>query len=269
LAEESKKSAAQIAESLTGMSECVQDTANGIESVASLMQSADETVRGVLTEIGKILSDITGLEGSSKTVAASAEELGASSEELTASAQSVASETNHMSDIFLTVEEHLRESREIADILKKTAQNGSKNASGMLSDLRSVKYITVDEFAVNAENAITAHKDWVAGLKRSLETEQVDLETDGTRCKFGIFLSSIEKPDQVPDSVWNHIITMHSKLHSCGHEMEDALARQDSANARAIFNEAFSLSEKIVNILTDIIQNCKIGKEKRLGIRSA
>jgi methyl-accepting chemotaxis protein len=139
----------------------------------------------------------------------------------------------------------------------------------MVAELRTIRYITPDEFTTIAEGAIKAHKEWVAGLKRSLETGQLDLETDGTRCRFGIFLSSIEKPDQASDSMWNNIITMHSKLHSCGHEMEDALARKDDTSARAIFNEAFSLSEKIVNSLTDIIRNCKNGEEKQLAIRSA
>ena len=255
LAEESKKAATEISVSLADMIECVRDTSNGIEAMAALMQATDESVRGVLAEISKILSAIAGLNDSSKTVAASAEELGASSQELVESAQIVSSETNQMRDILLSVGEHVSELKGIADILNQTVQSSSANASGMLDELRTVKCMTVREFVTIAESAIKAHKDWIEGLRHSQETGQLNLETDGTRCKFGIFLSSIERPDYVSDSAWDSIITMHAKLHSCGHEMESALARHDKANAISIFNEAYSLSEKIVNALTDIIRN--------------
>jgi hypothetical protein len=62
---------------------------------------------------------------------------------------------------------------------------------------------------------------------------------------------------------------MHARLHACGHKVEEALARRDGANAKAVFNEAFSLSEKIASALRDIIRDCKSEEEKQSGAYQA
>lgn len=256
LADESKRSASQIFASLEDMTTCVRDTAASVNAMSSSMSEVNEAVHIILSEIGTVLKEVSLLGNSSKTVAHSSEELGASAEEMTSSAELVANETTVMRRIYESIEGRLSELGDLAHTLKNTAQSGSAEASGMISDLKTIKSMTEGDFADSAENAIKAHREWISALKKSMDTGKMHLETDGSRCKFGVFLSSIERPDAISDSTWKDMLSMHGKLHKFGHAMEDALERNDMKSAEAIYKEAATLSSSLVETLSGLIRVC-------------
>lgn len=266
LADGSKQSASQIFASLEDMIECVRETADGVKAMSSSMSEASGTVRVILGEIGTVLAEVSRLRDSSETVAANSRELGKSSEELTVTAEFVAREATRMREIYDAIKEQLEKSRGIADALNKTVKSGSQEASGMTSYLKTVKAITEDDFVVIAKNAINAHKEWIANLKESMKAGCVDVETDGRRCRFGVFLSSVECPDVVPVGTWNAMIAMHEKFHSYGQKAEETLRRGDGKSADAAYSEAVVLSGKLLNTLNEIIQICENKKHPQLAL---
>lgn len=256
LADESKKAATDILGRLNDLVEGVNETSRGVEEMSVFMKDANVTALEVMSEIGDVLAGISGVSNSSQTVAASAEELGASSQELAASAETVTNETLTMKKIMSSVEERLDQLVVTAESLNATTRDSSKDAALMISRLRQIKVMTPPDFAEAASGAIAAHKTWVANLKKSIESGRVNIETNPDRCRFGIFLSFVERPEIIPDDLWRNTLSLHEKIHGFGHDMEDALRQENTVRANQIYNEAEATSRKLIDYMNQIINIC-------------
>ncbi len=257
LAEESKTAAATISKNLQELVSGVRSTSGGVEAMAVRMSEANENVRAVLSEIAAVLEGITGIADSSERVAASAEELGASSEELAASAETVTRETGKMSSIFEAIEERISSLASTAEGLNETSKEGSVDAAALIERLSVLKAMKADDFADVAEDAIKAHRGWVANLKKFVDGGRWDLETNPKRCRFGIFLSFIERPEGTPEELWSGILSMHDKLHGLGHAVHDAMRRGESGKAREVLKETVALSERLSASLLRVVEICR------------
>ena len=256
LADESKRAAAEILGRLSDLVEGVNETSSGVEEMSVFMKEANVTALEVMSEIGAVLTGISGVSNSSQDVAASAEELGASSQELAASAETVTKETITMKNILSTIENQLEQLVVTAESLNSTTKDSSKDAALMISRLKQIKVMTPPDFVEAANGAITAHKAWVGNLKKSIESKRVNVETNPDRCRFGIFLSFVERPEIIPDDIWRNTLSLHEKIHSFGHDMEDALDQDDMTRANHIYNEAEATSRKLIDYMNQIINIC-------------
>ena len=257
LAEESKTAAATISKNLQELVSGVHTTSGGVETMAAKMNEANENVGAVLSEISALLEGISGISDSSERVAASAQELGASSEELAASAETVTRETEKMSSIFGDIEGKISSLSSTAEGLNETSKEGSIDAAALIHQLSVLKAMKADDFADIAEDAIKAHKGWVANLKKFVEGGQWDLETNPQRCRFGIFLSFIERPEGASEELWSGILSMHEKLHGLGHTVNDAMQRGESGKAREVLKETVALSERLSASLLRVVEICR------------
>jgi len=257
LAEESKTAAATISKNLQELVSGVHTTSGGVETMAAKMNEANENVGAVLSEISALLEGISGISDSSERVAASAQELGASSEELAASAETVTRETEKMSSIFGDIEGKISSLSSTAEGLNETSKEGSIDAAALIERLSVLKAMKADDFADIAEDAIKAHKGWVANLKKFVEGGQWDLETNPQRCRFGIFLSFIERPEGASEELWSGILSMHEKLHGLGHTVNDAMQRGESGKAREVLKETVALSERLSASLLRVVEICR------------
>jgi len=257
LADECKSAASRISSSLEELVGGVHEVTASIKSMSSFMKDADTTVREVLGEIGGVLSTISKVSEASEVVAASAQELGASSEELTGSAQIVEKEADRMRRLLTDVGSEVESLHASAEALLSTAKDGAREASDMIGDMRAVKLMTPEEFALGIENAIEAHRNWINGLKSSLRLGRMEQETDPTRCRFGVFLSTVECPDAISRGVWKDMLALHEHLHAQGHRIEDALRADDRKNADRLCREAEKISKDLIAILRQMSASCK------------
>ena len=257
LAEESKTAAATISKNLQELVSGVRTTSGGVETMAGKMNEANENIRAVLSEISALLEGISGISDSSERVAASAQELGASSEELAASAETVTRETEKMSSIFGDIEGKITSLSFTTESLNDTSKEGSVDAAALIQRLSVLKAMKADDFADIAEDAIKAHRGWVANLKKFVEGGQWDLETNPQRCRFGIFLSFIERPEGASQELWSGILSMHEKLHGLGHAVHDAMQRGESGKAREVLKETVALSERLSASLLRVAEICR------------
>ena len=102
----------------------------------------------------------------------------------------------------------------------------------------------------------------MANLKKFVEGGQWDLETNPQRCRFGIFLSFIERPEGASEELWSGILSMHDKLHGLGHTVHDAMRRGESGKAREVLKETVALSERLSASLLRVVEICR-GQGKR------
>lgn len=260
LADESRSATEQIFTSLSELVEGVQQATENVNSMSSFIGDANTIVQEVITEITSVLGEIGTIGNSSQTVAASAQELGASSQELTSFAQLVAGETDKLRSVLTGIEVELGRLENAAEDLNATTHSGANEASEMIDILKSVKTMTNEDLAISVEDAIRAHKSWIDSLRKSLDNGHADLETDGNKCRFGIFLSSVERPAFVPEKLWREMLDKHNKLHSYGHKVDECLEHGDTRSATATYNEAEALSRELTSMLTGIISSCRSGK---------
>ncbi len=259
LAEESKTAASTIAKNLQELVAGVHDTSDGVARMSGRMGEANENVQGVLSEIAAVLDGITGISDSSERVAASAQQLGASSEELAASAETVTNETETMSSLFSSIEERVSSLSQIARSLDRTAEEGADNASVLVMQITSLKAMKASDFADIAEGAVHAHRDWVANLRKFTEGGRWDLETDPRRCRFGVFLSFIERPKEAPEDLWREVLSMHDRFHHQGEEVRKLVERGEMDRARGLLRQTESLSENLSVALLRIADICRGG----------
>ena len=262
LAEESKTAAETISKNLQELVSGVHTTSGGVETMAVSMREADGNVQVILSEISAVLEGIAGISDSSERVAASAEELGASSEEMAASAETVTRETEKMRSIFGSIEDHISSLSFTAEGLKKTSGEGASDASALIGGLSALRAMKAEDFAVIAEDAVKAHQGWMADLKKFVEGGRWNLETNPRRCRFGIFLSFVERPEGTPEELWNKIVAMHEKLHGLGHTVNDAVHCGDSSRARELLKETEALSADLSASLLRVADICR-GQGKR------
>lgn len=266
LADESKTAAKQIFSGLEDLIDGVHEAAKSIKSMSSFMKEVDATVQEVLTEIGGVLSGISKVSDASGRVASSAQELGASSEELAGSAQVVVEEAGNMRSLLSDVGREVTALRSVVESVRETTQDGSREAMDLIAELREIKMMTPSDFASAMEGAIRAHQDWVTRLKKTLQTGMMECETDSRRCRFGVFLSSVERPDAVSRDTWDNMLVMHERLHSLGHKVEDSLLEKDMKRAGDFCREAEGLSKELIALLGQIILICG-RQENALAVR--
>lgn len=266
LAEESKTAAATISRNLQELVSGVRTTSGGVGAMAAKMDEANGNVSAVLSEITAVLEGISGISDSSERVAASAQELGASSEELAASAETVTRETEKMRTIFGDIEGRISSLSFTAERLNKTSKEGSVDAAALIEQLSALKAMKADDFADIAEDAIRAHRGWVASLKKFADGGQWDLETNPRRCRFGIFLSFIERPAGTPENLWSDVLSMHEKLHGLGHRVHEAVRQGKAGTAREILKETVTLSDQLSASLLRVVEICREQGEKERAV---
>lgn len=257
LADESKEATTKVSDCLNALVEEVQETTHGVENMSTMIHDTASTIHDVTAEIETVLTGIVGISNSSQQVAAGAAELDASAVGLAATSETVTTETTRTKEILSSIEGQLRKLIVTAKDLEATAKAGSKDASESISVLRLIKVMTPTDFVEMTRGAIEAHKAWIDGLKKSLETGEISVETDPTRCRFGIFLSFVERPKEVTDEIWRKTIQMHKDFHNYGHKMETALESDDHLTATHIYKEAEALSTLLIKSLHQIIELCR------------
>lgn len=265
LAEESKRAAAQIGTSLKDLGQSVQETTREIKTMADRVTASTEHTTQSLEGIGGVMTGIGTVKDVSSRVAASAEELSASSQELASSAETVARGTESLRERFAHLGELLKTFEDSSADLEQNSREGVAEASGLVQSLGGLKVITPEDFLTIAGDAVKAHREWLKRLDEALRGERWNVETDPTRCRFGIFLSFVPRPDEVPEKLWKEGVALHASLHTLGHQAHDALAGGDLPQARRSYDEAVHLSQKLVATLEQIMNICRGNSSEKLS----
>ncbi|HCA41043.1 MAG TPA: hypothetical protein DEP01_05820 [Aminobacterium sp.] len=263
LAEESRKAARDIGDNLEELVSEVQGASNDASAIVERVEQTVVHVSDALQGVGDILSDITSVTESTHQVASSAQELSASSQELATSAETVTKLTGCMKNEFQLLGRNVDSFTEsVAELLAFT-QEGSSQAYTLLKNMARVQVIERCDFAEIADGAIQAHKGWISHLKEYIDGGKWDVETDPTRCQFGIFLSFMEKPEVIDEHQWNDLMKCHEELHRLGHSVFDAMEAGKSQDAKNVCAQALKISQTLVKSLEHMSALCRQGEECR------
>lgn len=120
----------------------------------------------------------------------------------------------------------------------------SKDAFYRLNDLKFAEYI---------DKAITAHKNWLANLKRMVKEQTIlPLQVDDRKCGFGHFYYAAEPDRPQALQLWKELGEKHKKFHAYGKQVVDAMFDGDHGRAERICQEAEQYSAVLINDLKEI-----------------
>jgi methyl-accepting chemotaxis protein len=261
LAEESKRAAAQIGGSLEELVQDVRRTSSEADAISAGMKDSGRIVTTAVGSFGEILSGVRAIGDASERVAASAQELSASSEELAATAETASKETETMRGEFSVIGSSVGEIAKMAEALRTSAGRNAVEAGILCRGLRAVRAMTDRDFSDIAKAAVEAHKTWIMALGKMMSEGSGSVETDPARCRFGVFLSLVDRPDVVPDALWSRVLSLHEELHRTGHAVTDALRKKDRSAAGAGLRKAQEISSTLVSLFGEVIALCGGGSD--------
>ena len=241
LAEESRKAAASIGESLRDLVSGVEDSAREVLAMGGQVDRLSERSSVSSRTIGTILEQVTGLGDLSQNVAASAQEQGASVHEMAEAAQSVTQEATVLSERMAGLVETMDAMGEVAGELGQEMASLSDQSTRVLESLGSYRILSDGELAAVFDGAVEAHGKWMEGLERLARGERVSLETDGHRCRFGLVYHSSPAPGGM-EREWREIDGLHQELHRLAHRVEQARKEGDGGALEEALRKARTLS---------------------------
>lgn len=261
LAEESKRAAVQIGDNLTGLMSGVDGTSGDVQSMSQEMEQVAARIAEVVRSIGSILERMESMNEVSQNVAASAEELSASSQEMASGAESVSRFATEINEVITEAGESVETLSVTVTELSTTTRKNAASGEAILDALASLNVTTCAELTEMARNAITAHGAWMRRLKAFLDGALWNNETDPTKCRFGIFLSTARPPEETAQE-WKKILTLHDELHRLGHDVQHRMAEGRQAEARAAYDKAVETSRKLTTLLEELIRRCDVRGKK-------
>ncbi|MCF4151346.1 methyl-accepting chemotaxis protein [Dethiosulfovibrio sp. F2B] len=255
LAEESKGAAVQIGDNLTGLMDGVDGTSKDVMSMSDEMQGVAERISGVVQAITVILEGMDNTNEVSQTVAASAQELSASSQEMASGAESVSRFASEINQVIGDAGESVKSLSGMVDDLSGRVNDGAREGEELLEELSKMNLGTCADMMSVVSKAVDAHRAWMNRLESLLEGGLWDLETDPTKCRFGLFLSTATPPDHLTDR-WKEVVSLHDKLHHMGHEIEAHLSEGRKGAAEKTTMEARDVSSRLASLLMDLAREC-------------
>lgn len=255
LAEESKKAAARIGENLSTLMKGVSGTSGDIQGMAREMERVGTQISEVVHSISAILRRMAGVNEASQSVAAGAEELSASSQEMASGAESVSRFALELGAVIGSVEKSVLRLGDSVVLLRKQIADGAETGRSVLDALSHFSITTCEEFTEVCRIAIDGHAAWMRRLDDYIRGGLWNLETDPTRCRFGIFLAVTDTPPAV-SAEWGEIRRLHDELHHLGHAVRDAGRSGRTEQMEELHRKARFVSEALTRKLEEVIRRC-------------
>ncbi len=232
-------------------------SAKSVESVNSTIESLGTVTQKIshvweLNEnnrqyVEKITNNISSLASLSEEISSSVIEMESRSADINVQCSVLHEDTVYLQEhgkSIGSVVQPLEMIESTLDASVKRMGTMSKDAFYRLNDLKFAEYI---------DKAITAHKNWLANLKR-MDKEQtiLPLQVDDRKCGFGHFYYAAEPDRPQALQLWKELGEKHKKFHAYGKQVVDAMFDGDHGRAERICQEAEQYSAVLINDLKEI-----------------
>lgn len=248
-----------IAEASGKSSKSVESTVESLESINNSLNSVMDINTSNKENINNINESITTLAATSQEISSSVNVVESQMHKLDGDIETLSSQSIFLDKVSNSLSEAIKPIFEVEDLLDAVVKN--------MGEMAKDDFYKIDNasFVVALENAIGAHKGWLATLKEMVEAKEIiPIQTDEHRCGFGHFYYSLQPTAEVVEPIWKEIADKHSSFHKKGILVTDAIARQDFIAAENEYAEAEALSaelladfEKLIEIANELTTSNK------------
>lgn len=271
---EAGKGFAVVADEIRGLAEETQKlTGNMGQFVTEIKTASQKSVDSAANTI-RALGDITERIGNVwelnhenqehvSKVNESVSSLAAVSEEISSSMVEMESQTFQIRQQCEQLKENAGEMRDISKELRKSItpveeiEKELDGAAKVLGKMTDDPFFRLErtEFAKYIEKAITAHQNWLDGLKNMVSEHMVlPLQLDSSKCGFGHFYNAMTPKTPELRPVWDPLAAKHKKFHGYGADVIKALMNEDYTKAEQLYREAEEYSKELLADLKQMKQ---------------
>ena len=254
LAEMSGEAVAQIADNLQAIN-------SHIEQVNTLALRVQEETESTLAynretkESAQIIADEAANIGNQAIeVANISEQIYAASEEMNAAVQSITSDMERVSAEIDRAMEMYKEAEKELSYARKQTHKLVEMAQKELSSVSNYKIMAPGDIITILQEAIEGHREWVDTLAAVLRgtLTPAALETDPSRCSFGLSLIMLGGSIPGCEDLMNEINSLHRQIHLLGKEAIDDMKRGESAES--YIGKAQEISQRLIALLEKCIE---------------
>lgn len=219
-------------------------------------------INDVNNQSNNIISEIVTSREITENISENTNSIVAQSEELSAASEEANSNLLRIQEMVLTnkkigskLSKYSINIRNISEKIE-TLENEMSDTAKLGGEIEKFHSYKMEErqFKDVVANAISAHKGWVETVKKMVDTmEVIPLQTDGTKCGFGHFYSSVKIFNPEVINIWKEIDSDHLSLHKSGHKVIEAIKNSNKTSALSHFKDIEILSKNVINKLEQIL----------------
>ncbi len=259
LAELSRESADNIATNLQeiikfikNVSELADNVERQTQETLKLNKHTYESAEQINTEATNIGNQAIQMADISENIYASIEEMNAAVQNITASMENVSAEIGRVKALYDRAAAELKEASNEAVSLAHFAQDKLKGIS-------QYKILTKEDIVKVLKEAIETHGTWVETLSDIIKGNKSwsDLETDPTRCAFGLSLLMLGGNIPGCEDVMEKIHQYHNDIHYLGKEVINTLQKGEHIDESYI-RRANTIKGNLIGVLNECINRISL-----------
>lgn len=251
LAEETQTLTANMGNFVEGIKTASEKSTESAADTISALSSMTEKIGNVWAindenqkHVSTVNSSISSLAAVSEEISSSMAELESQTDNIEEQCRALKENTSQMRNISKDLQ---AKTAPIADI-EKTLDEGAKVMGDMTDDpFFRMEYKV---FAQHISTAIAAHENWLANLKEMVDSKSIlPLQLNSSKCGFGHFYYSMTPKTPAIREIWSGLEAKHTKFHTYGKDVIDAIMRNDFSKARSLYEEADRYSDELIGDL--------------------
>ncbi len=215
------------------------------DKIKNVWELNDENQKNV----SRISGEISSLAAVSEEISSSMAELEAQSANIETQCDELKSNTTNMRTVCKEMQTVTKPIVQIEHTLDDAAKKMGKMTDDPFFRMRK------PEFARYCQTAITAHKGWLANLKRMVDERTVlPIQLNSSKCGFGHFYYAMTPKTKEVRPIWDALEAKHKKFHDYGTQVQKALFAEDYGTAERVYKEAENYSKELIADLEEMIK---------------
>lgn len=245
----------ELAEETQKLTGSMDDFLEGVRNASrASVKSTEETVKALegvtdkITNVWKLNNDN---QAHVAKVNDSISSIAGISEELSSSMTEMENQLRESTDFMRQVGLDLGEAVKPVVGIEQNLDDAVKQIGSMTED--PFYHMDHSEFAKYVQNAITAHRTWLANLQKMVNNRALmPLQLDSHKCGFGHFYYALtpQIPEVLP--LWRALGEKHKRFHQFGAEVIQAIHNEQYTRAEQIYREAEAYSGGLLEDLQKI-----------------
>lgn len=256
LAEETQKLTGNMGAFVEAIRTASQKSVVSATSTIEALGTMTDKIKNVWTindenqkHVSKVNEEIGSLAAVSEEISSSMAELESQSTNIEVQCDELKNNTAYMRSVCREMQAVTKPIEQVEKALDNAAKKMGKMTDDPFFRMRKA------EFAKYCETAITAHKGWLANLKRMVDEHTIlPIQLDSSKCGFGHFYYAMTPKTKEVRPIWDALETKHKKFHTYGAEVNKALFEEDYDKAQQIYNEAENYSKELIADLEEMIR---------------